>query len=137
MILKRVFVATALVFSSIACAQDINIDWTWKKEHYCNDTSPALMVSGVPVGTQKLQFQMNDLDFNNFNHGGGTVDYTGDGGKMTVPDGALKEFKGPCPRQHFNNFGHDYVIAVKALAADGAVLGTGSKKQNFSSKTAK
>lgn len=134
--MKRIIAVAILAAAGTAFAQDLTIDWTWKKEHYCNDTSPAFNVGNVPSGAKQLQFQMNDLDFQNYDHGGGTIDYAGADGKATVPDGALKQFKGPCPRAHYYSFGHDYVIVVKALGADGAVLASGSKKQNFSSKTA-
>jgi hypothetical protein len=134
--MKKFIATMLLVTAGVAFAEELTIDWTWKKDHFCANVSPALIVGNVPAGTRKLEFQMNDLDYQNYDHGGGTVDVVGDENKITVPDGALKQYRGPCPRAHFYGFGHDYVIAVKALGADSTVLASGSKKQNFSSKSA-
>lgn len=134
--MKKVLFAVAIACSSTAFAQELGIDWEWKVAHRCNNTSPALAVTGIPAGTASLAFQMNDLDFQNKDHGGGTVPHVG-GAEASIPEGALKaSYLGPCPN-NFSSFGHDYAIAVKALGADGAVLASGSKKQTFSAKTAK
>jgi hypothetical protein len=55
----------------------------------------ALSVTDVPSGTAKLDFHMTDLNKPNFHHGGGMVDYRGQG---EVPCGAFaKGFVGPSP----------------------------------------
>lgn len=130
-------IALSMLAAGIVQAQELTVDWVWLKSHYCDNTSPEFQIGNVPAGTKSLKFTMNDLDFQNKDHGGGSVEFTGADGKMTVSAGVLKQYEGPCPRAHYNNWGHDYLISVKALGADGAELAKGGKKQNFSAKTAK
>lgn len=112
------------------------VDWEWKVAHRCNNTSPALTVSGIPEGTKSLTFQMNDLDFQNKDHGGGSVLHAG-GPSAEIPEGALKSnYLGPCPN-NFASFGHAYQITVKALGADGSEISKTTKAKDFSAKTAK
>ncbi len=134
--MKKILSVAAFILAGSASAQEMSVDWVWLKSHYCNNSSPAFMIGNVPAGTKQLSFKMNDLDFQNKDHGGGVIDFSGSDGKMNVPEGALKQYEGPCPRAHYNNFGHDYQITVKALGADGSELAVGGKKQNFSAKTA-
>lgn len=134
----KALLATLLAAASLSSfAQQLTVDWTWKKEHLCKPDSPELTIGNVPDGTKKLEVNMRDLDYQNFNHGGGTVDYTGSAGKTTIAAGTLKQYVGPCPGSAFNGFGHDYVIYVTALGADGAKLASGNNKKTFSSSTAK
>jgi phosphatidylethanolamine-binding protein (PEBP) family uncharacterized protein len=135
--MKKTIAIFAIAFVGNVFAQEVSVDWTWLKSHYCDNNSPEFSVGNVPAGTKQLAFKMNDLDFQNKDHGGGTIEFTGTDGKMTVPVGALKQYEGPCPRAHYNSWGHDYLITVKALGSDGTELATGGKKQNFSAKTAK
>lgn len=112
------------------------VDWEWKVAHRCNNSSPALSVSGVPEGTRSLAFQMNDLDFQNKDHGGGVVPHSG-GATVEVPEGTLQSnYLGPCPK-NFASFGHSYQITVRALAADGSEIAKVAKAKDFSAKTAK
>ena len=79
---------------------------------------------------------MNDLDFQNKDHGGGTVTHS-TGGSAEIPEGALKSnYLGPCPR-NFASFGHNYQITVRALGADGSELAKTAKAKEFSAATAK
>ena len=134
--MKKVLLAAIIACSSSVFAQELSVDWEWKVAHRCNSTSPAVTVKGIPAGTASLSFQMNDLDFQNKDHGGGSVQHAGST-DVAIPEGALKaNYLGPCPN-NFSSFGHDYAIAVKALGADGAVLASGSNKKTFSAKTAK
>lgn len=129
--------AAGLVLAEAALAQSgLAVDWEWKASHRCNGTSPALVVSGIPEGTKTLAVQMNDLDFQNKDHGGGSVPHSG-GADAAVPEGALTaNYLGPCPN-NFGSFGHDYKITVRALASDGGELAVASKTKTFSSSTAK
>ena len=133
---KTLFVA-ALVAALPAFAQSgLTVDWEWKLAHRCNNTSPRLSVSGIPEGTKNLAVQMNDLDFQNKDHGGGSVPHAG-GASASIPEGALTaNYLGPCPN-NFASFGHDYQITVRALGADGAEIAAGSKAKTFSASTAK
>lgn len=129
--------AAGMVFAEAAFAQSgLAVDWEWKASHRCNATSPALVVSGIPDGTKTLAIQMNDLDFQNKDHGGGSVPHAG-GANAAIPEGALTaNYLGPCPN-NFGSFGHDYKITVRALAADGTELAVANKAKTFSSSTAK
>ena len=132
---KLLVLAIFAAFAGSASAQ-IAVDWTWKKDHLCNDVSPALTVTGVPEGTKSLVFQMNDMDFQNKDHGGGTVVHES-GDSANVPEGVLKSrYLGPCPK-NFSSFGHAYQITVRALGADGTELARGMKSKDFNAQTAK
>lgn len=133
---KNALLSLALLSLSSVAHANLAVDWEWKKEHLCNNSSPALSVSGIPEGTKSLSVQMIDLDFRNKDHGGGTVAHSG-GATASVDEGALKaNYLGPCPN-NFNSFGHAYQITVRALAADGAELAAAVKAKDFSAKTAK
>lgn len=131
---KAGLVISLLVLPSLANA--MSVDWEWKKEHRCNNLSPALAIAGVPDGVKTLAVKMNDLDFQNKDHGGDTVEHTG-GDSVTIPEGGLKSnYLGPCPN-NFSSFGHNYQITVRALAADGSELAKAMKTKEFSAATAK
>lgn len=134
----RKLLAVVLMASALpALAQSgLTVDWTWKKEHRCNNLSPELSITGIPEGTQSLAVQMNDMDFQNKDHGGGTVPHAG-GATASIAEGALQtKYLGPCPN-NFSSFGHNYQITVRALAADGAELANARKSKEFSASTAK
>jgi phosphatidylethanolamine-binding protein (PEBP) family uncharacterized protein len=132
---KALFIA--LFATAPAFAQStLTVDWDWKVAHKCSPTSPALVVSGIPSETKSLQVAMVDLDFTSFNHGGGSTAHSGEA-SITIPEGALKSYRGPCP-PNFSSFGHDYQFTIKAMAADGQTeLARGSKTKTFSASTAK
>ena len=72
--------------------------------------SPRFALTDVPSGTAKLDFHMTDLNKPSFHHGGGTVDYRGQG---EVPCGAFaKGFVGPSPPV---GEVHTYEFTIKAL----------------------
>ncbi len=134
----RIAVLAVILASALpAFAQsELSIDWEWKVAHRCNNTSPALKISGIPDGAKTLTVQMNDLDFQNKDHGGGSVSHT-EGATAEIPEGALKaNYLGPCPN-NFSSFGHSYQMTVRALAADGSELVKAVKAKDFSAKTAK
>ena len=131
---KTCLVISFIVFPSLASA--IDVDCVCKKDNYCNNVSPALSISGVPEGVKSLAIKMNDLDFQNKDHGGGSLEHAG-GDNAAIPEGALKSsYLGPCPN-NFSSFGHSYQITVRALAADGSELAKAIKAKEFSASTAK
>jgi len=88
--------------------------------------SPRFQVTDVPSGTAKLNFQMTDLNKPSFHHGGGTVDYRGQG---EVPCGAFaKGFVGPSPPP---GEVHTYEFTIKALGGNGAALATTTARRKF------
>lgn len=114
----------------------MSVDWEWKKDHFCKNTSPALSITGVPEGTKTLTVAMNDLDFQNKDHGGGSVPHAG-GDTAAIPEGGLTgNYLGPCPN-NFSSFGHAYQMTVRAVGADGAELARAVKAKDFSARTAK
>ena len=128
--------AASLILPATAFAQStLSVDWRWQKSHLCDNTSPALEIGGIPEGTRSLVVSMNDVDFQNKDHGGGTVPHAG-GATASLGEGALKRYLGPCPN-NFGSFGHDYRITVRALAEDGQTeLGRGMATRNFSARSA-
>ncbi|MFV0349658.1 MAG: YbhB/YbcL family Raf kinase inhibitor-like protein [Halodesulfovibrio sp.] len=89
--------------------------------------NPELHVVNVPEGTSFLKVRMTDLDMTSYNHGGGTVPYSGKG---FVEAGALKAYQGPCPP---SGTSHKYVFDVQALNADQTLmLGRGKAAKKFS-----
>lgn len=135
--MRNALLVTLLAAALPAFAQSgLAVDWEWKVAHRCNNTSPALTISGIPDGTKTLAVQMNDLDFQNKDHGGGSVPHAG-GSSAAIPEGELKtNYLGPCPN-NFSSFGHSYQITVRALGADGAELAKAIKAKDFSAQTAK
>ncbi len=103
----------------------LGVDFSWAETSGCfAPESPAFTVSNVPKGTEYLRFEMTDLDAPDFEHGGGTVRYSG----PEVPRGAFR-YKGPCPPSGAHNYRWD----VTALdASRSKVLGRGSKALPYS-----
>lgn len=83
---------------------------------WCGSGSPVISISDVPKGTAKLLIIMSDLDKPDFNHGGGTVTYTG---QSQIPCGALTSYTGPSPPSGT----HHYRIGISAMDAKGTTLG--------------
>ncbi len=131
--IKTLIAVSTLLLSSVSHSQTIfSVDWTWRSAHKCSPTSPALKVEGIPEGTKSLTVEMVDLDFRSFDHGGGFVAHDGKAA-TTIPEGALKNYRGPCP-PNFSSFGHDYEFTVKAVGVDNATLSKASKTKAFSAK---
>jgi phosphatidylethanolamine-binding protein (PEBP) family uncharacterized protein len=105
------------VCSSSAMANDLKVEWRFKAGHECNYKSPQINLKNIPAGTVKLSVSMEDLDNYSSAHGGGNVDYGGNG---FVPEGALGSFKGPCPPDE-----HRYEITVIAQDKTGKTLAKG------------
>lgn len=133
--MKRVFFAASLTLTMITLAgcqttkeaanlAVMGISFDFKDTERCDTISPAIKVTNIPAGTKFLDFHMVDLDYVTYNHGGGTVAYTGSG---DIPKNALKNYRGPCPPSV-----HNYEITVKALnQAQDLVLGKGSSVSPF------
>jgi phosphatidylethanolamine-binding protein (PEBP) family uncharacterized protein len=111
-----ILILAALVMTPVARAADsFSAAFTWEGTGKCMEpASPPFTLSHVPVGTKKLNFNMVDLDFTAFHHGGGDVAYDG---KDAIPRGALGDYRGPCPPTP-----HHYEWTVQALDSGGKVL---------------
>jgi phosphatidylethanolamine-binding protein (PEBP) family uncharacterized protein len=113
-------VAALTLSLSTSSAFAFSASFTW-----CSG-SPRFQVTDVPSGTAKLDFHMTDLNKPNFHHGGGMVDYRGQG---EVPCGAFaKGFVGPSPPP---GEVHTYEFTVKALGANGAPLATTTARRKY------
>ena len=67
-------------------------DYPQCKGNYSNSVpSPRFVLSNVPEGTKFIKFELTDLDVPEWNHGGGTVAYTGNN---IIPAG-LFDFSSP------------------------------------------
>jgi hypothetical protein len=113
-------VAVLTLSLSASGALAFSASFTW-----CSG-SPRFTLTDVPQGTAKLDFHMTDLNKPSFHHGGGTIDYRGQG---EVPCGALaKGFVRPSPPP---GEVHTYEFNVKALGANGAPLATTTARRKY------
>ncbi len=93
------FAILALAAFAGPAAADFTISFTWGNIPLCTSGhpnqvgSPKFVLSGVPDGTDVVEFRLKDLDVPGYNHGGGKVGVSGDG---VVPKGAFT-YKSPCP----------------------------------------
>lgn len=82
-----------------AGASEFTISFEWGDIPLCTSgnpntvDNPKFVLSNVPEGTKYIQFIMTDLDVPAYDHGGGTVAYTG---QKTIESGAFK-YSSPCP----------------------------------------
>ena len=105
----------------------LDVDFSWVGTSACSSKSPAFSIENVPAETATLKFLMTDLDKRTFNHGGGTVAYSGG---SAVPAGAFS-YTGPCPPSG----SHTYQWDVQALNAAGdMILGKGTATAPFPPK---
>ncbi len=122
--LKTAAVATIALSLFAGSASAMSISFEWGQTKSCFDRhSPPITVSDVPKGTATLKFTLDDLNAMDFNHGGGSVAYTG---KNSLPYGAFS-YRGPCPPDGT----HTYRITVKALDASGKTLDSAKAKRRF------
>jgi len=106
-----------------ATASAFTVSFSWAGIPACERISPAFTLSAVPAGTQRLRFEMHDLNVPGFHHGGSTLAYEGD----TVKQGAIR-YIGPCPPRGEQ---HRYRWTVEALDGAGKVIGTTTATQTF------
>ena len=97
-------------------AGDFSISFEWGDIPKCTSGSPNSVpnpkfeLSNVPEGTKFIKFVMTDLDVPGYNHGGGTVKYTGNN---IIEPGAFK-YASPCPPDGV----HQYEWSAKAKESD-------------------
>jgi phosphatidylethanolamine-binding protein (PEBP) family uncharacterized protein len=120
----RILLAAIITLAATTSAlADMKTSFDWGPTKKCFDSkSPPIKVSGVPAGTKQLDIRMMDMDAPDYNHGGGKVAYTG---QTDLPYGAFS-YTGPCPPM-----AHKYRFTVKALDADGKVVGTATATKSF------
>jgi phosphatidylethanolamine-binding protein (PEBP) family uncharacterized protein len=119
------------VLALVACvatspASAMSASFSWAGIAACSGPSPAFTVTGAPAGTTNLRFVMRDQNVPDFNHGGGTVPFSGG----NVAQGAIA-YRGPCPP---GGETHLYVWTVEALDGGGRVLATATTQGRFPPK---
>ena len=114
----------------VTSAQAFSIGFDWAGLKLCTSGqartvgSPAFTLKDIPAGTTHIRFKMVDLNNRGYNHGGGTVVWSGE---ATIPAGAFK-YKSPCPPSGANT----YEWTATALAGKGgAKLGQAKAKRQY------
>jgi phosphatidylethanolamine-binding protein (PEBP) family uncharacterized protein len=97
---KPVFMfLVAILWAATAAAGDFQMTFEWGDIPLCTSgrpnrvPNPKFVLSNVPEGTKFIEFKMKDLDAPSYNHGGGTVTYSGDD---VIEPGAFT-YLSPCP----------------------------------------
>lgn len=126
--MKKLALAFAICAMTATPGLAMSLSFSWGNIPRCTDgdpnrvNNPSFKLSGVPAGTTKIKFRMTDRDVPSYNHGGGTVDYSGN----NIAPGAFK-YKSPCPP----NGKHSYEWKATAQDAKGKTLGTAKAKKNY------
>jgi len=92
-------------------------------------TSPEFRLSGVPKGTASFDLKMVDLNVPSYPHGGGKVAYQA--GKNTIPCNTISAGWGYNPPSPPPGQVHTYEWTIKALDANGRVLGEAITQRKF------
>ena len=117
-----------LGLSATAAAAEFTISFQWGNTPACNNGraktigNPAFVVRGLPAGTETVEFRMKDIDYPQYNHGGGKV-RVGQSGQLP-PN--LFRYKSPCPP----NGSHTYEWRAEARAGR-QVLATASARRRY------
>lgn len=124
---RALLLLTVVLLSSCAAKLDPNaaqlgIDYEWTPATRCSVESPEIRLTSVPAQTKKLRVDVFDRTVG-YEHGGGTVAYTG---TNTIVAGALQNFRGPCPPSG----SHEYVMTIDALDGGGVIIARGEKTKS-------
>ncbi len=105
-----------------ASADDFTLAFEWGDIPLCTSgrpntvPNPMFTLTNVPAGTKFLSFSMTDLNKPSYNHGGGTIDYSGE---SVIAPGAFT-YSSPCPPSG----PHEYEWTVSAKESDGFFSGS-------------
>ncbi len=120
----------APLLSAGAASADMTLDFKWGNIPLCTSGnpntvgSPEFTLTGVPAGTNRIDFTLKDLDVPSYNHGGGKVKAEVSG-SATLPGGIFK-YKSPCPPSGSHRY------QWKAVAKNGSkTLGTATAMRNY------
>ena len=127
--LKKYGLFTVLLFFCVTpvMAAEFDISFEWGDIPLCTSgrpntvPNPRFVLTNVPEGTKYIQFKMTDLDVPNYNHGGGTIEYTGDN---IIEPGAFT-YLSPCPPSG----SHRYQWTATAKEKKGLFSGSLGKAQ--------
>lgn len=121
-----------LLFAASLLAAEFTLTFEWGDIPRCTTgrpnivPNPRFILSNVPEGTKFIEFTMTDRDVPSYNHGGGTVAYTG---QEIIAPGAFT-YKSPCPPAG----SHRYQWEAKAKAKTGLFsgsIGTAKATRNY------
>ena len=113
-----------------AAAPAFEITFTWGDIKLCTSgrpntvPNPTFTLKDVPEGTTFIKFQMVDLDYRPYNHGGGTIAYSG---QSTIAPGAFK-YKSPCPPGGTHNY--EWTATAQSKKSGGK-LGTAKARRDY------
>jgi len=126
---KKLVIATISFFLASQSIFAFGISFDWGDIRPCTSGNPAtinnpdFVLSDVPEGTQKIRFKMVDLNVPSYNHGGGTISYSGE---TKIASGAFR-YKSPCPPDG----SHTYLWSAVALDATGQALAIAKAKRQY------
>lgn len=129
------FILVCLFLVSPVMADDFSISFEWGDIPLCTSGNPNIVpnprfvLSNVPEGTKFISFRLTDLDSPNYDHGGGTIEYTGNN---LIEPGAFK-YKSPCPPSG----SHRYEWSANAKEKNGffsGSIGTSKAKKKYPEK---
>lgn len=95
-------IALGLGLLSGTASAEMSVQFTWGDIPNCTTGRPGIVpnppfvLSGVPAGTNRLVFEMVDLDVPSYNHGGGRLNVQISGPSATIPPGQF-QYRSPCP----------------------------------------
>ena len=120
-----------ILLATPTVASDFSISFEWGDIPSCTTGSPYLVqnprfvLSNVPEGTKFIQFKMVDLDVPSYDHGGGTIEYTGNN---VIEPGAFN-YRSPCPP----GGSHDYqwTAIAKKKTGWGGKLGRAKARKKY------
>jgi len=122
------FLATSLLAATAAPAFELQFDWG--DLVLCTSGSPntvanpTFTLTDIPEGTRFIRFKLTDLDVPGYNHGGGTVELSGNN---VIEPGAFT-YKSPCPP----NGSHTYEWSATAQSSKfGGTLGTATASRDY------
>lgn len=105
---------------------EMGVFFEWNPPETRRNQNPEIHLTGVPETTHRFLVELVDLDMKPFNHGGGTYIYNG---SLVIPAGELDGYyQGPSPPP---GVVHQYQFTVKALNADGVVIGEGRHTRQY------
>ena len=127
---KVILILFILVFA--ACEKrskdvaDMGVSFDWISPEAPLDKNPEIHLTNVPEASHRFLVELVDLDLKQYNHGGGYYPYNG---SLVIPAGGLDGYyQGPSPPP---GVVHQYQFTVKALDADGAVIGEGRHTRQY------
>lgn len=106
----------------------IVIDASWTAKSECSTISPPMKLLFIPANTSQIVINMVDSAAPNTLL---ATDVITANGRTTqsIPEGALRSYKGPCPPKGST---HEYTFTVIAYSKSGKTLGEGTSGMPFS-----